>query len=204
MKLATRAREIEAARLLIFRAAAMKDANQQQIGVYSTQAKLFVSETANRVCAVTIQIHGGNGYSRNYNVEKYYRDASTKATYEGTPRNAKNHHFTRGFEGLKVSCVKIFLMNLDKFKKQLDEICQQNNVAMLGVFGSVARGEDTPESDVDLLIKLKEPVGFIEFIQLEDKFVEIFGRKVDLATEQSLHPLIRQNVLNDLKVLYES
>ncbi len=95
-------------------------------------------------------------------------------------------------------------MNLDKFKKQLDEICRQNNVAMLGVFGSVARGEDTPESDVDLLIKLKEPVGLIEFIRLEDKFVEIFGRKVDLATEKSLHPLIRQNVLNDLKVLYES
>ncbi|MDQ3179601.1 MAG: nucleotidyltransferase family protein [Acidobacteriota bacterium] len=95
-------------------------------------------------------------------------------------------------------------MNLDKFKKQLDEICRQNGIAMLGVFGSVARGEDTPESDVDLLIKLNKPVGLIEFIRLEDKFVEVFGRKVDLATEESLHPLIRQNVLSDLRVLYES
>lgn len=95
-------------------------------------------------------------------------------------------------------------MNLDKFKKQLNKICQQNGVKMLAVFGSVARGEDTPESDVDLLIKLKKPVGLIEFIRLEDKFVEVFGRKVDLATEESLHPLIRQNVLSDLRVLYEN
>ena len=95
-------------------------------------------------------------------------------------------------------------MNLDKFKKQLNKICQQNGVKMLGVFGSVARGEDTPESDVDLLIQLKKPVGLIEFIRLQDKFVEVFGRKVDLATEESLHPLIRQNVLSDLRVLYEN
>ncbi len=75
---------------------------------------------------------------------------------------------------------------------------------MLGVFGSVARGEDTAESDIDLLIKLNQPIGLPEFIALEDKFVEVLGREVDLATEQSLHPKIRRNVLNDLKILYES
>lgn len=95
-------------------------------------------------------------------------------------------------------------MKLDEFKNQLEVICRENRIAMLGVFGSVARGEDTPESDVDLLVKLGEPIGLIEFIQLEDKFVEILERKVDLATEESLHPLIRQNVLNDLQVLYEN
>ena len=84
MKLATMATEIEAARLLTLRAAAMKDANHAQIGVYSAQAKLFASETANTVCAEAIQIHGGNGYSRHYNVEKYYRDARITTIYEGT------------------------------------------------------------------------------------------------------------------------
>ncbi len=94
-------------------------------------------------------------------------------------------------------------MNLDKFKKQLAVICRENNIAMLGVFGSVSRGDDTAQSDVDLLIKLKKPIGLLEFIRLEDKFVEVLGKKVDLATEDSLHPLIKQNVLNDLKVIYE-
>jgi uncharacterized protein len=94
-------------------------------------------------------------------------------------------------------------MNLDKFKKQIAEICRENNIAMLGVFGSVSRGDDTARSDVDLLIKLKKPIGLLEFIRLEDKFVEVLGKRVDLATEDSLHPLIKQNVLKDLKVIYE-
>jgi alkylation response protein AidB-like acyl-CoA dehydrogenase len=83
-KLADMAVQTEASRLLTLRAAAMKDVNHPQTGVYSAQAKLFSSEAANRVCAEAIQIHGGNGYSRHYNVEKYYRDARITTIYEGT------------------------------------------------------------------------------------------------------------------------
>lgn len=83
-KLADMAMNTEAARLLTLRAAAMKDANHKQTGIFSSQAKLFASENANRVCADAIQIHGGNGYSRHYNVEKYYRDARITTIYEGT------------------------------------------------------------------------------------------------------------------------
>lgn len=94
-------------------------------------------------------------------------------------------------------------MNLEPFLKKVTAACKANNVAMLGMFGSVARGEDTQNSDVDLLVRLSKPIGFVEFIDLEDTFKEIFGRNVDLATESSLHPLIRKNVLADLKVIYE-
>jgi butyryl-CoA dehydrogenase len=83
-KLADMATQTEAARLLTLRAAAMKDGNHKQTGVASAQAKLFASETANKVCAEAIQIHGGNGYSRHYAVEKYYRDARITTIYEGT------------------------------------------------------------------------------------------------------------------------
>ncbi|HEY8562721.1 MAG TPA: acyl-CoA dehydrogenase [Pyrinomonadaceae bacterium] len=83
-KLADMATQTEAARLLTLRAAAMKDANHKQTGIFSAQAKLFASETANRVCADAVQIHGGNGYSRHYAVEKYYRDARITTIYEGT------------------------------------------------------------------------------------------------------------------------
>lgn len=88
--------------------------------------------------------------------------------------------------------------------KRLRELCRENNISMLGVFGSVARGEDTPESDVDLLIKLDKPIGLWKFIALEDKFVEVLGRKVDLATESALHPLIHSNVMRDLEILYKA
>ncbi|MBA2605667.1 MAG: acyl-CoA dehydrogenase family protein [Acidobacteriota bacterium] len=83
-KLADMAMQTEAARLLTLRAAAAKDSGSKQTGIYASQAKLFASENANKVCAEAIQIHGGNGYSRSYNVEKYYRDARITTIYEGT------------------------------------------------------------------------------------------------------------------------
>jgi alkylation response protein AidB-like acyl-CoA dehydrogenase len=83
-KLADMATEIDAARLLTLRAASMKDAGSKQTGNYASMAKLFASETANKVCADAVQIHGGNGFSRHYNVEKLYRDARITTIYEGT------------------------------------------------------------------------------------------------------------------------
>ncbi|MDX6693954.1 MAG: butyryl-CoA dehydrogenase [Blastocatellia bacterium] len=83
-KLANMATEIDAARLLTLRAAAMKDAGGKQSGFYAAMAKLFASEAANRVCADAVQIHGGNGYSRDYPVERMYRDARVTTIYEGT------------------------------------------------------------------------------------------------------------------------
>lgn len=94
-------------------------------------------------------------------------------------------------------------MDLRQFSTEIRTICREFDVAMLAVFGSVARGQETPESDVDLLVRFKHPVGLIELLQMEDRFSDVFGRKVDLGTEDSLHPLIRDNVMGDLKILYE-
>jgi len=82
-KLANMATELEAARLLIYRAAVMKDQ-----GLKFTQeaamAKLFASEAAERACFEAVQIHGGMGYSREFPVERYYRDNRLTAIGEGT------------------------------------------------------------------------------------------------------------------------
>jgi butyryl-CoA dehydrogenase len=83
-KLANMATETDAARLLTWRAASAKDEGNRQAGFYAAMAKLFASETANRVCADAVQIHGGNGYSRDYPVERMYRDARVLTIYEGT------------------------------------------------------------------------------------------------------------------------
>jgi alkylation response protein AidB-like acyl-CoA dehydrogenase len=83
-KLANMATEIDAARLLTLRAASSKDAGDNRAGYYAARAKLFASEMANRVCADAVQIHGGNGYSRDYAVERMYRDARVTTIYEGT------------------------------------------------------------------------------------------------------------------------
>ncbi|MEJ7847469.1 MAG: nucleotidyltransferase domain-containing protein [Pyrinomonadaceae bacterium] len=66
---------------------------------------------------------------------------------------------------------------------------------MLFAASSVARGEDGEGSDFDLLVRFKKPVVLIELIRIEDRFEAAFGRQVDLGTEGSLHPLIRDNVM---------
>jgi len=75
--------EIEAARLLTLRAAAAKMKGGRHTAE-SAMAKLFASETANRVAKNAIQVHGGNGYVTEYPVERFFRDAKITEIYEGT------------------------------------------------------------------------------------------------------------------------
>jgi butyryl-CoA dehydrogenase len=81
--LADMATEIDAARLLI-RKAAWKQDTSERFSKDAAIAKLFASEMATRVTHKAIQIHGGNGYSREYPVERNYRDARITEIYEGT------------------------------------------------------------------------------------------------------------------------
>ena len=81
--IADMATEIEAARLLTFNAAAMKERGEPFTREVS-MAKLFASEMANRVAARALQIHGGYGYSKHYKIERLYRDARVTTIYEGT------------------------------------------------------------------------------------------------------------------------
>jgi butyryl-CoA dehydrogenase len=81
--LADMATELDAARLLI-RKAAWKQDTRVRFSMDAAAAKLFASEMATRVTHKAIQIHGGNGYSREYHVERNYRDARITEIYEGT------------------------------------------------------------------------------------------------------------------------
>lgn len=84
------------------------------------------------------------------------------------------------------------------------EICRQHDVSWLGVFGSVARGEATEESDVDLLVRFAKPISLLAHIAVEDRLADALGRRVDLVTEEALSPYIRDQVMRDLKVIYEA
>jgi alkylation response protein AidB-like acyl-CoA dehydrogenase len=81
--IADMATEIEAARQLMYVAAAMKDRGEK-FTAQASMAKLFASEMVNRVTARAIQLHGGYGFTQDYPVERYYRDARVFTIYEGT------------------------------------------------------------------------------------------------------------------------
>ncbi|MDE3186157.1 MAG: acyl-CoA dehydrogenase [Acidobacteriota bacterium] len=81
--LAEMATEIEAARLMVYNAARLKDAGQPFVRE-AAMAKLFTSQVAERVASQCVEIFGGNGFVRDYPAEKYYRDAKVGKIYEGT------------------------------------------------------------------------------------------------------------------------
>ena len=81
--IADMATEIEAARLMMLSAAEMKD-NGENYTLQASMAKLFASEMVNRITAKAIQIHGGYGFTKEYPVERFYRDARVFTIYEGT------------------------------------------------------------------------------------------------------------------------
>ena len=81
--LADMSMELEAARGLVYQAASLKDTGAK-MGSAASRAKLYASEMANRVAAKAVQIHGSQGYSRESDVERMYRDARVLTIYEGT------------------------------------------------------------------------------------------------------------------------
>ena len=81
--IADMATEVDAARLLVYRAASCVD-NGRPYSTEGAMAKLFASEVATRVAGKAIQIHGGYGYTESYPVERNYRDAKITEIYEGT------------------------------------------------------------------------------------------------------------------------
>jgi alkylation response protein AidB-like acyl-CoA dehydrogenase len=87
-QLAEMATQIEAARLLVYNAARLKDAGQPFV-TQAAMAKLFASEAAQRVASTCIDLHGGYGFTKEYPVEKLYRDAKVGTIYEGTSNMQK-------------------------------------------------------------------------------------------------------------------
>ncbi len=89
---------------------------------------------------------------------------------------------------------------IKKLKAELPNLKSQYPIKALGIFGSVARGDDTPKSDVDILVEFNEDhnMGIFKFIELEDDLSNILGKKIDLVTKRGLKKAIKKYVLKDV------
>lgn len=83
---------------------------------------------------------------------------------------------------------------INQHKKELEEVFKVKSIA---IFGSYSRGEQTPLSDVDILVEFKEPVGFL-FVHLADFLEDILEVKVDLLTPDAIKPNRRKYIMEDL------
>jgi uncharacterized protein len=85
---------------------------------------------------------------------------------------------------------------------KLAPICRRYGVSSLAVFGSFARGEARPDSDLDLLVSFAVRVSLLRMVALQCELSDLVGRKVDLQTEAALSPYIKDQILRERQVIY--
>lgn len=89
--------------------------------------------------------------------------------------------------------------NIEKILKSQKQLLKEKfQVKKIGIFGSFARGEQSKNSDIDILVEFYEPVGW-EFFDLQDYLENLLKREVDLVTKKALKPQIKTVVLNEVK-----
>ena len=99
---------------------------------------------------------------------------------------------------------------MDKFseiKENILPLILPHGVKRVAIFGSFVRGEETAQSDIDLLVTLKPmgqrpPVG-LKWFGLEEELSKVLGRKVDLISEKALSPYVRPYVQKEMVILYD-
>lgn len=92
---------------------------------------------------------------------------------------------------------------VDLDAKKLAALCARLGIRRLSVFGSVARGEERPESDIDLLAEFSDRVTLLDLVRAERELADELGRRVDLLTPAALSPHLRDRVQSEARVLYE-
>lgn len=96
-------------------------------------------------------------------------------------------------------------IDFDALRPQIAALCRKWGIVELSVFGSVARGDDRPDSDVDLLyvsdpFRVGDALAFLT--EAPEEFAHVLGRDVDLVAKAGLHRVIRDDVIAESQVLY--
>jgi len=95
------------------------------------------------------------------------------------------------------------MLDKQKLYSEIVEFLKSKGATKVAVFGSYVRDEETPESDIDVVVDFKDPITLFDFagyqIELQDKI----GKKVDLVMEGGMNPLIEKYVKKDIIVLYQ-
>ena len=94
-------------------------------------------------------------------------------------------------------------MNPSERNKTLVSFLTKHGAKKIGLFGSVARGEDRPDSDIDVLVEFSEVKSLFEMVGIELDLADVLGKKIDLFREENLRPIIKNSVMEDLVVIYD-
>lgn len=93
--------------------------------------------------------------------------------------------------------------SITRIKNQASPIFKKAGVVRSAIFGSVARGEATNKSDIDMLVELPRGRSLLDLMALELLLEKKLGRRVDLLTYDGIHRLLRRHILNKAVTIYE-
>jgi len=93
------------------------------------------------------------------------------------------------------------MAQITPFDKTIIDFMSRHGVTQVAVFGSYARGEARPDSDLDLLVRFSEQKSLLGVIRLERELSELLGVKIDLLTEQAISPYLVDRIRQELKVI---
>jgi len=94
-------------------------------------------------------------------------------------------------------------MDVQTIKTKITPILESQDVVRAAVFGSYVTGEAKENSDVDILVEFGKRISLLDLVRLELDLGDKLGKKVDLLTYSSIHPLVKDYILNEQKVIYE-
>jgi len=92
-------------------------------------------------------------------------------------------------------------MELEEIKRKIIPLLRRFDVKKAAFFGSFVRGEEKEDSDIDLLVEFKGEKSLLDLVGLKIELEELLGRKVDVLTYGSLHPLLKDRILQEQKVI---
>lgn len=82
------------------------------------------------------------------------------------------------------------------------ETLKPYNPKRIGLFGSVARNEETETSDIDILYNFNSPISLFGLVDIQNELQKNLHKKIDLVSENAVHPLLKKGIFNDLKIIY--
>lgn len=93
-------------------------------------------------------------------------------------------------------------MNIEEIRNKITPILAQSQIKRAGVFGSVVKGEATEDSDIDILVELKDKISLLKFVQIKNKLEDVLGKKIDLVEYNALKPRLKERILSEEVRIY--
>lgn len=94
-------------------------------------------------------------------------------------------------------------MSTADIKEKISPIFKEYGIKRAGLFGSVSRGDNTAQSDIDILVSLGKPMGMFAYMHMVRDIEKKLGKKVDIVTEKSMDKFIKPYIIKDLQNIYE-